>query len=126
MEVECFDELAKKIVSTVGDNIFKSELYLDKMRTGMVHESNSNMDYCHLKSTGGFILGELKLALTWSMLEGGSHTMDLSLLFETSFSTSNEIFHSVIKEWIHNDNLLKINGFKYFEDDVQMCSIASE
>jgi hypothetical protein len=125
MEVECFDDLAKKIENIIGEKKFKSELYLDKMRSGMVRDNNSSMDYCHRKSTGGFIPGELKLALTLRMLAGGSY-MDLALLFETSFSTSYEIFHYVINEWINNEELVKINGFDYLNDDVRMKSVAYE
>ena len=125
MELECFDELANKIETTVGEDNFKSEAYLDKMRKDKTLSKKSSLDYCHRKSTGGFIPGELKLALTLRLLAGGSY-MDLALLFETSFSTSYEIFHFVIKQWINNDDLVKINGAEYLEDDARMSSVAAE
>eukprot|EP00986_Skeletonema_menzelii_P016744 scaffold15713_cov91-Skeletonema_menzelii.AAC.1 len=53
---------------------------------------------CHDKSTGGFISGEVKLALRLRILAGGSY-LDLALLFDRSSSSSHAyaiLFHGVI------------------------------
>jgi hypothetical protein len=41
--------------------------------------------YAHEASTGGFVSGEIKLALTLRLLAGGSY-LDLSLLYEVGSS----------------------------------------
>ena len=61
------------------------------------------------ESTGGFIYGEIKLALTLRLLAGGSY-LDLSLLFEMGFTYSCVVFHDVTGNWILDDIFLKIDG----------------
>lgn len=51
--------------------------------------------------------------------------MDLALLFDVGFSTSYEIFHKVIKEWILDNRLVKINAVDFCTDEVQMSKVAS-
>jgi hypothetical protein len=118
--------LCERIEKNVGPHRFKSEQYLDALRNGEIENKRLEaMDLAHRKSTGGFISGEIKLALTLRLLAGGSY-MDLSLLFETSFSYCYEIFHDVIKKWINDDNLIKINGEDYLNDDDRMMKVAGE
>ena len=50
------------------------------------------------------------------MLEGGSY-LDLFPLFEVSFSYGYDIFHHVLEHWIYDDNLVKINGAEYIQND---------
>ena len=79
----------------------------------------------HQKSTGGFISGEVKLAMTLRVLAGGSY-MDLSLLYETSFSYSYKIFHCVTSKWINNDEFININGEQYLKDRERMSKVAND
>ena len=79
----------------------------------------------HEHTTGGFVSGQVKLALTLRLLAGGSY-MDLALLFDVGFSTSYEIFHKVIKDWILDDRLVKINAVDFCSDDEQMSKVALE
>jgi hypothetical protein len=126
MDKECFKLLCERITDTVGQHEFKSEQYLDNLRNGVIgHKYLEAMDHAHRKSTGGFISGEIKLALTLRLLAGGSY-MDLSLLFETSFSYCYKIFHYVIQNWINNDNFIKINGADYLNDEDRMKKVACE
>ena len=79
----------------------------------------------HEASTGGFISGEIKVALTLRILAGGSY-FDLALLFEAGQSYVYEIFHSVIKNWILDDKLVKINGLDYISDEEMMAEVARQ
>ena len=78
---------------------------------------------CHEKSTGGFISGEVKLAITLRILAGGSY-LDLALLYDTSSSYAYEIFHSVIKNWILDDKLVKISGADYMNNEKRLEEVA--
>ena len=127
MERECFDYLCERIIDNVGESDFKSENYLCDFRNGEATGADTldqtNILHAHEHTTGGFVSGEVKLALTLRLLAGGSY-MDLALLFEVGFSTSYEIFHKVIKDWILDDRLVKINGVDYCEDNDLMSRVA--
>jgi len=110
MSRECFKYLCKRIEENIGPSKFKSEQYLCNLRSGKdLNCGKQRMDNAHMKSTGGFISGEVKLALTLHLLAGGSY-IDLSLLYETGFTYSYEIFHDVITNWINDDRLVKVSG----------------
>jgi len=127
MERGCFDYLCERIIDNVGEREFKSEIYLRDFKNGDATEADTlhqtNILHAHERTTGGFVSGEVKLALTLRLLAGGSY-MDLALLFDVGFSTAYEIFHKVIKEWILDDRLVKINGVDYCEDDKRMEEVA--
>ena len=73
--------------------------------------------------TGGLISGEIKMALTLRILAGGSY-LDLSLLFEIGSSYAYQILHEVVKNWILDDRLVKINGLDYVSDETMMEAVA--
>ena len=125
MPRECFDLLCEKIEAIVGEREFKSENYLQLLREGYKDNDlrTTNIMLAHEKTTGGFISGEVKLALTLRLLAGGSY-LDLALLFETGQHYAYEIFHDVIKNWICNDRLVKINGLDYVADTDAMKKVA--
>ena len=93
------------------------------MRQTKNANKHSNIWHAHNHSTGGFVSGEVKLALTLRLLAGGSY-MDLALLFEVGFSTSYEILHKVVKEWILDDSLVKINGIDFCLDKDRLNEVA--
>jgi hypothetical protein len=127
MERGCFDYLCERIIDNVGERDFKSESYLRDFKNGDATEADTmhktNILHAHEHTTGGFVSGEVKLALTLRLLAGGSY-MDLALLFDVGFSTAYEIFHKVIKEWILDDRLIKINGIDYCDDNERMEEVA--
>lgn len=126
MERECFHYLCDRIIANVGEGAFKSEEYLYEMKHGyVVEDRQANILHAHEHTTGGFVSGEVKLALTLRLLAGGSY-MDLALLFDVGFSTAYEILHKVVKEWILDDRLVKINGVDYCEDEERMAKVACE
>jgi hypothetical protein len=75
--------------------------------------------------TGGYICGEVKLAITLRMLAGGSY-LDLGLIFGTGFSYPYAIFRQVILEWICDDKLVNISGIDYCKDEDRMNAVARD
>jgi hypothetical protein len=80
------------------------------------------MHYVH---TGGFICGEIKLAITLRMLAGGSY-LDLGLIFGTVFLYPYAIFCQDIFEWICDDKLVNISGINYCKDEERMNAVARD
>ena len=67
MSRDCFDDLCSKIIMNVGESVFCSESYIDAFL-----RNENKMFMAHGKTTGGYILGEVKLAVTLRLLSGGS------------------------------------------------------
>jgi hypothetical protein len=82
-----------------------------------------NLMRAHIATTGGFICGEIKLALTLRLLAGGTY-LDLALLFETGSSYAYDILHNVLATWINVDSLVKINRIDYCSNDEEMQKVA--
>ena len=72
---------------------------------------------------GDFISGEVKVALTLRYLASGSY-LDLGFMFETNPHYAVAIFHNVIRDWILDDRLVKINGLEYCQDEARMNEVA--
>ena len=125
MSKDCFESLCDSIIENVGKRQFKSEAYLSEFKGALAGNDlrSTNITRAHDETTGGFISGEIKLALTLRILGGGSY-LDLAILFETGFSYPYEIFHDVINNWILDDKLVKINGIDYCCDDERMKEVA--
>ena len=79
----------------------------------------------HEASTVFFVSGEIKLALTLCLLAGGSY-LDLSLLYKVGSSYTYSIFHDVVKNWILDDCLVKINCLDYVHDGDRLGKVALE
>ena len=101
MSRECFAYLCNRIMTNVGEDKFKSEEFLDNLKHSddPRDKEKVQMMNAHEGSTGGFISGEIKLALTLRMLAGGSY-LDLSLLYEMGTHYAYDIFHDVLENWI--------------------------
>ena len=77
MSRECFKHLCNRITTIVGEDEFKSDEYLNNLRHS--NDPKVRMMKAHEDSIGGFVSGEIKLAVTLRLLAGGSY-LDLSLL----------------------------------------------
>jgi|EP00979_Chaetoceros_neogracilis_P009196 hypothetical protein len=120
MERGCFKLLCERIEENIGRSAFKSESYIRDLRCGRIaNKGKYKMDFAQRKSTGGFISGEVKLALTLRLLAGGTY-MDLALLYETGFTYSYTIFKDVVNNWINDNRLVNINGKDFLEDEEKM------
>jgi hypothetical protein len=77
MSCKCFDLLCTKIKSNVGEGTFKSEAYLCELHTTLAPPNSTaesrmrSLAKGHLMSSGAFISGKVKLAITLRMLAGG-------------------------------------------------------
>ncbi len=65
MSRDSFEELCRLIETNVGEEVFKSEIYLAN-RAGTATDAARN-------AVGGFISGEMKVAMTIRLLAGGSY-----------------------------------------------------
>ena len=126
MSRDCFDQLCKRIEKNVGQSTFKSEQYLLQLCKGSIDQRKQRkMNHAHGKSTGGFVSGEVKLALTLRLLAGGTY-MDLALLYEVGMTYAYEILHEVVYNWINDERLIIINGEDYLNDDKRMATVAND
>ena len=117
----CFKYLCAKIDENDDRDEFKSKDYLCALRNGDSGNKGetAKMNNAHKQSTGGFLSGKMQVALTLRFLAGGSY-LDLAFLFQAGPSTVYETFHSVIKNWILDDRLVKSNGLDYLSDKKMM------
>ena len=133
MSKDCFTCLCNMIERNIGKWDFKSEAFLKEMQRKSCYFNVSTIDThkysqmmnAHSKSTGGFISGEIKLAVTLRALAGGLH-LDLALLFGVGFHCQHDVFHTVIKDWICNDRLVTISGEQHLNNIQRMRDNARE
>ena len=86
MDRELFKLLYRKIISHTGDRKFKSEEYIDAFLDIPYDVYNSReiiMHRVHAETSGGYICGEVKLAITLRLLAGGN-SLHLGALFDVS------------------------------------------
>ena len=62
------------------------------------------MDQAHVQTSGWYISGEIKLALTLRLLAGGD-TLNLGVLFDLSSNYCKEIINMVLLNWIIKPNI---------------------
>ena len=115
MSKSCFKELCDDIINAVGEDVFKGEDYIKDILEG--HQESMSRETakrrrlykCQKAASGGYICGEVKLAITLRLLAGASY-LDLAALYSVGFSVVYEIFHSCIEEWICNDKVTYFAG----------------
>ena len=71
------------------------------------------------KTSGGYISGEVKLAITLRLLAGGD-ALDLGVLFDVSSNYCRDIFNYVLKHWIVQPNLGGMDIKAYFLDNNEL------
>jgi hypothetical protein len=124
MSKSVFQELCDNIVDIVGQDEFKSEEYIDNIVNSLPRVGSANNIFlAHRASTGGFVSGEVKLALTLRILGGGTY-MDMAMIFETSFNHAHKIFKHVIVEWLCHKAFYPIDGIKYCCNEEEMKNVA--
>ena len=100
MTKPCFNKLCTSIIDVVGEREFKSEQYLNNHISGFYIPHNVG--------SGGYISGEVKLAISLHLLAGASY-LDVEKIFHVLFGNSSRIFLEVLQKWICNDRVIKIN-----------------
>ena len=77
------------------------------------------MHKAHKFLNGGFVSGEVKLALTLRLLAGGSY-LDICLIYQVGWSSAYDILHKVLENWICNDDVIQILNKDYLRDKKEM------
>ena len=115
MDRDCFSKLCDRIEKVVGEEHFMSEEFLHALETSQVHKRCKCMQLSHKDSTGGFVCGEIRLAITLRLMAGASY-LDLGLLYVCGYSSIYRIFHHAIEHWMCNDKIACINCFDNLND----------
>ena len=117
----CFDLLCQKIIAAVGESGFKSEAYIDAFLEGdsFIFDRSKQMHQAQKLTSGGYVSGEIKLAIALCLLAGGS-SLDLAVIFDISESHCRQIFLHVTKNWIVQPNIGKIDIESYLKDEARM------
>ena len=123
MSKDCFKKLCRKIIKGVGESEFKSERFLAEQcnRNSKIR----NIMIAHKETSGGFICGELKLAIALRILAGGSY-LDVSEIFNIDADSCYPILHKVTGEWIVHNDEFEINIEKYLDDKKAMNRTAKD
>jgi hypothetical protein len=100
MDRQCFHELCTAIENSIGQDSFKSEEYLKVLEKS--NDRKGRMYRAHIVGSGGYISGELKVALSLRILGGGSY-WDVSHIFGVHERAVPKIFYDVVREWFCSD-----------------------
>ena len=119
MTRDCFALLCSTIISKIGEKQFKSEAYIDAFLKGTdpMYEANT-------KTTGGYISGEVKLAITLRLLAGGD-ALDLGVMFDVQSDHCNKIMYDVLMLWIIKPDIGDLNMIKYLGDKQAMSKVSA-
>ena len=125
MSRDSFNLLCLKIIDGVGERNFKSEAYIEaNLQYEPLHyDLYRSIHNAHKVTSGGYISGEVKLAIALRMLAGGS-SLDLAVIFDVSVSHCRKIFIDVLKDWIIKPNIGLIDIESYLKDENAMRSVS--
>ena len=123
----CFQKLCNTIIKNIGESRFKSEQYIDTFLDQPYSPFISRqviMYAAHVKTSGCYIYGEIKLGIVLRMLAGGD-ALDLSVLFDISPHSCKEILYYVLENWIIEPNLGGMDMKAYLENEEEMERVSS-
>ena len=118
MDRACFRELCFTIIGAVGESKFKSQAYIDAFLKGHCPIYDANV-----VAVGGYISGEIKLAIAIRILAGGD-ALDLAVIFDIYPTHISAILNEVLIYWIIKPNIGKINMKKYLGDKEAMNRVS--
>ena len=107
----------------VGEEEFKSESWLSIQSAD--NSKISQMMRAHKATSGGFVCGEVKLAIALRILSGGSY-LDVSEIFHVTPTACYKMLHKVLKEWICDNRMHKIDINEYLNNKSLMDETATE
>ena len=123
MSKNCFSSMVSTIEEKVGRENFKSDEFLNSIEKN--GSSFHRMAHVHKITTGGFICGEIKMAITLRMLAGGSY-LDLFLLYDVFHTYPYQVMDTVQEDWIGNDEIFPISGKDYLNDKEKTHNVAND
>ena len=118
----CFYLLCTRIERVVGQDAFKSDDYLENLELLGHSTPRSSVYQATMRSSGHYISGEIKVALTLRYLAGGSY-LDMYLWYNISPNHVLTMVCEVCKKWFCNDQVMKID---FYEEVLQKSERISE
>lgn len=85
---------------------------LNQKRTLLIFKRNDPMYDANVKATGGYISGEVKVAIILSLLTD-SNALDLVVMFDVHSDHYTVILYQVLSHWIIKPNIGNLNIEKY-------------
>ena len=123
MSRDCFKHMCHRIESSIGEEKFKSEAFLELVKSEGRSTMRGQIYDIHKKYYGGLICGEIKLALTIRLMAGGSY-LDLTALYVCGYTYVYQIFHYVNKNWICSDDFVRIDFYNNLTDENEMKKVS--
>ena len=77
----------------------------------------------HVKTCGGYISGEVKVAVTLRILAGGD-ALDLGVIFDIVPKKRNMIVFSVLNNWVNKPNIGGIDMHAYLNNTDAMENVS--
>ena len=111
MHKPCFNKLCTKIERAVGEDEFRSEKFIEELSNLGNTTKKSSMYNASKSTTGTYLSGEFKLALTLRYLAGASY-LDLYLWSNYDPNYLSGVIKYVIQFWICNDDVLSIDFYR--------------
>jgi hypothetical protein len=115
MSRESFEVLCSLIESCVGEEVFKSERYLAGRWGSTATDAATN-------AMGGFLSGEMKVAMTIRLLAGGSY-LDILASYATGETAVYNAFHEVIG-WINSTFSFPLTEILRNHDEISLHKIS--
>ena len=115
----CFNRLCQHIIAYTGEKAFKSEAYINAFLKDKCPKYEGLS-----KTNGGYISGEVKLAVTLRFLAGGD-ALDLGVIFDIYPDNCNKIMYDVLLKWIIPSDIGMMNMIKYVGDDEAMDKVSN-
>ena len=118
MTRDCFNMLCQSIIVGVGEAKFKSEANIDAFLKGKDHMYDANV-----KPTGGYVTGEVKVAIMLRLL-GGGDTLDLGVIFNIDPCHCRKIMFDVLLDQVIKCDIDDLNMGKYLGDERSMAKVS--
>ena len=83
------------------------------------------MYQAHIQTSGGYIPGEFKVAMSLRLMAGASY-LDMFLWTNVSTDYVRTIFRMVVKHWFCNDDVIRINFFDVLQDGNELARIRKD
>ena len=122
----CFKLLCQNIIAAVGESTFKSEVYipyfLDQPYTFQC-SCQVSIYLAQKEASGGYLCGEVKLAITLRILAGGD-SLDLGALFDISPCYCKNILNYVLLNLIIKPNLGMMDVEAYLSNPEELQRVS--
>ena len=116
-EYDFFDSLRQRIISSIGEDKFKSEAYIDAFQKdkGDIYDDN-------VEATGGFVFGKVKFGIAIRLLVG-EDAYDFFVICDVHFYHCKSILNKVLLKWIICTGIGDLNIVTYIGDKDAMAKV---